>query len=121
MSADLKCDGCGRFVRDTDPRVEWDVEYGDYGVVLSRTPTACGHCARMRARFHAGHAIALHMVIELARQVPLSGDDLADRNVRNAMARAREVQAWLEPLATDSLAGAPVPAVELSRSTPNAV
>jgi hypothetical protein len=51
------------------------------------------------ARFHAGHAIALHMVIEMAKECPMTGDELADRNMRNALVRAREVQQWLEPLA----------------------
>ena len=49
-------------------------------------------------QFHAGHAIGLHMVIELAKDAKLTGDELADANIRNAIARSREVQQWLEPL-----------------------
>lgn len=48
-------------------------------------------------KFHAGHAIALHMVIELAREAKLTGDAQADANIRNSLIRAREVQQWLEP------------------------
>lgn len=60
-----------------------------------------------RAGFSAGHAIGLHLVIELARQVPLTGDALADKNITNAIARAREVQRWLEPLAHVSISAPP--------------
>ena len=52
----------------------------------------------MSGRFHAGHALGLHMVIELAARVPPTGDESADTNIRNALARAREVQEWLAPL-----------------------
>jgi len=64
------------------------------GTLNDSTPTAPSG-----SRFHAGHAIGLHMVIELAKEVPLTGDEKADRNIRNAIARSREVQRWLDPLA----------------------
>jgi hypothetical protein len=44
MSA--QCDGCGRFVSESDSRVEWDTEYGDYGAVLSSWPMSCAHCRK---------------------------------------------------------------------------
>jgi hypothetical protein len=57
--------------------------------------------------FHAGHAIALHMVIELACAVDPTGDAQADRNVANALRLAREVQRWLEPLVHGGALAAP--------------
>jgi hypothetical protein len=58
--------------------------------------------------FHAGHAIALHMVIEMAREWEPTGDAKADANVANALRLSQEVQDWLEPLVHDA-AAAPLP------------
>lgn len=49
--------------------------------------------------FHAGHAIALHMVIVMASMQEPTGDERADKNMENSIRLAREVQQWLEPLA----------------------
>jgi hypothetical protein len=86
------CNGTGR-LRDARPG-----EMRDEPDVRAASPRPGAEATSERAHFRAGHAIALHMVIELAKEAKPTGDARADANVRNSLVLAREVQQWLEPL-----------------------